>query len=210
MRTKALLLTGALLAATAVTSVQAQSVFSVNAVGYVNVEIPAGFSIIANPLDAADNSVPALFAGVPLGTTIYKFDNASGNYITNALSFAGWADPSMTLEPGEGAFVLNAGAAAMTVTFVGEVRQGSLTTSLPAGFSMASSQVPQAGALSTDLGFPGALGDLVYFFRNGGYETYSQSFAGWSPSEPSAGVAEGFFVDKAAATDWTRDFSVND
>jgi hypothetical protein len=208
MRTKALLLTGALLAAAGLTSVQAQTVFSVNAVGYVNAIVPSGFSIIANPLDAESNTVGSLFAGVPDGTTVYKFDASAGTYQVNSLLFGSWGDPNMPLEPGEAAFINNVGDA-MTVTFVGEVRQGDLSTSLPAGFALASSQVPQEGMLATDLEFPAGDGDTIYLFRNGTYEIYNFFFGAWSPSDPTINVAEGFFVNKAAAADWTRTFSVN-
>jgi hypothetical protein len=208
MRTKALLLTGALLAAAGLTSIQAQTVFSVNAVGYVNTVVPAGFSIIANPLDAESNTVGALFAGVPDGTTIYKFDASTGAYNINTLLFGSWTNANESLEPGEGAFINNPGAE-MTVTFVGEVRQGDLTTSLPAGFSIASSQVPQEGMLGTDLAFPAGDGDTIYLFRNGTYEIFNFFFGAWSPSDPTVNVAEGFFVNKAAPGDWMRTFSVN-
>jgi hypothetical protein len=114
----------------------------------------------------------------------------------------------MPLEPGEAAFINNVGDA-MTVTFVGEVRQGDLSTSLPAGFALASSQVPQEGMLATDLEFPAGDGDTIYLFRNGTYEIYNFFFGAWSPSDPTINVAEGFFVNKAAAADWTRTFSVN-
>jgi hypothetical protein len=49
MRTKALLLTGVLGAALGSASLMAQ-VYSLNAVGYINVTLPAGFSLIADPL----------------------------------------------------------------------------------------------------------------------------------------------------------------
>ena len=56
MRTKTILLTAAVLAAGLGASV-AQSVFSVNAVGYVNVTIRPGYNLIANPLNNGGNTV---------------------------------------------------------------------------------------------------------------------------------------------------------
>src|SRR5947207_10303632 len=50
MRTKTLLLTAALAAAGAA-SAMAQNVYSVNAVGYANVSVPSGFSMIACPFE---------------------------------------------------------------------------------------------------------------------------------------------------------------
>src|SRR5437763_15367210 len=56
MRTKTLLLTAAVLAAGLGASV-AQTVFSVNAVGYVNVTIKPGYNLICNPLNGSNNVI---------------------------------------------------------------------------------------------------------------------------------------------------------
>jgi hypothetical protein len=163
--------------------------------------------MIANPLNAPTNTVPALFAGVPDGTTIYKFDGTS--YSVNALDLGEWGAPAQTLVPGEGAFILNPTAAPITVTFVGEVMQGSLSNPLPAGFSIKSSQVPQSAALDTVLGFPAADGDTVYQFSNGAYVIHTLDLGEWSGGVPVPAVGESFFVKKVAAGNWTRTFSVN-
>jgi hypothetical protein len=187
----------------------AQQVFSVNAVGFVNVAVPPGYSMIANPLNAATNTIPALFAGVPDGTTIYKFNGTT--FSVNGLDLGEWSDPAQTLLPGEGAFIRNPTAAAFQVTFVGEVMQGSLSNPLPAGFSIKSSQVPQSAALDTVLGFPAADGDTVYQFSNAqnGYVIHGLDLGEWSGGVPVPAVGESFFVKKAAAANWTRTFSVN-
>jgi len=208
MRTKTLLLTAALGAAGVATSM-AQSVFSVNAVGYVNVDLPKGFSIIANPLDAGagNNTVSKLLASVPDGTTVYKFVN--GAFTVNTLDLGEWTNPNESLNPGEGAFVRSPSAA--KVTFVGEVPQGSLSTAVPAGFSLKASQVPQSGKLDTDLGFPAQDGDTVYQFNNakGSYDVHTLDLGEWSGGAPTPKVGEGFFVKVAKATTWARTFSVN-
>lgn len=188
----------------------AQSVFSVNAVGYVNVTARPGFNLIANPLTAANNTVGALITGAPNGATIYKFDSAGGQFSVNAFVFGAWQNPAETLNPGEGAFFLNPTAADVRITFVGEVPQGSLSTPLPAGFSIKASQVPQAGTL-TALGFPAAQGDTVFQFdaATQGFATATFAFGSWQPAEPSLAVGESVFVNKAAAGSWDRTFSVN-
>lgn len=211
MRTKTLLLTAAVCAAGVATSM-AQTVYSVNAVGYANVNIPPGFSIIANPLIGATNTVPALFSGLPSGSTIYKFVN--GAYVINGLrpGALGWADKTMTLVPGEGAFIFNSGSATVTNTFVGDVAAGTLTTQIPAGFSLIASQVPQAGTLTTDLGYvTGAGVQQVYLF-----DPIAQSYTikstlpsgNWIGGEPSVAVGQGFFINTATAKTWTRTFSI--
>lgn len=209
MRTKTLLLTAAVTAAGIATS--SAQVFSVNAVGYVNVTVPAkAFQLIANPLNAENNSLASLMPSVPDGTTIYKYDPATG-YSVNSFNFGEWTDPAQTLVPGEGAFILNADAAPMTVTFVGEVKQGDLSHSIPKGFSIQSSEVPQSGKLETDLKFPTADGDAVYTFNpaSGQYTVYNNLFGSWDPAEPVIDVGQSFFVNKVADATWSRSFSVN-
>ena len=74
MRTKTLLLT-AFVGALGFTAAQAQ-VYSVNAVGYVNKSIPAGFSIVANPLNNGENKVADVFGANPGALTVYRFGDA--------------------------------------------------------------------------------------------------------------------------------------
>lgn len=210
MRTKTLLLTAALAAAGLATSM-AQTVYSVNAVGYVNTVLPVGFSIVSNPLNASNNNVTNLFNGAPDGVTVYKYTGTSFKTTSFDL-FAGWSDSSITVVPGEAVFVKVPAGSKFTNTFVGEVMQGSLTNAIPTGFSLKSSQVPQAGKLSTDLGYTAADGDQVYQF-----DTTTQKykptasfdiFSGWS-AEPNIGVGEGFWIknNSGAARAWTRTFT---
>ncbi len=208
MRTKTLLVTAALGAAT-VSSAIAQ-VYSVNAVGYVNTAVKAGFNLIANPLDAGagNNTVAKLLAGVADGTIVYTFSAGSG-YSINTLDLGEWTNPNATLDPGTGFFLRVAADA--TLTFVGEVKQGTLTTPLVTGFNLVASQVPQAGKVTTDLGLPVADGDLVYQFNatTQGYTISTFDLGAWDPAEPTIGVGEGFWARKGAAATWTRTFSVN-
>ena len=60
MKTKALILAG-LVSLAGVVASQAQTVYSVNAVGYVNLSLQPGFAMICNPLQGADNKVSTLF-----------------------------------------------------------------------------------------------------------------------------------------------------
>jgi hypothetical protein len=223
MRTKTLLLSAAVLAA-GLSASMAQSVFSVNAVGYVNVPLVAGYQIIANPLNNSNNTLSAILPLVADGTTIYKFNSASQTY-ANASTFffdpdtqTGLWQPDTTLAPGEGAFCQS--VAAQTLTFVGEVPQGNLTNSIPVNYSIRSSIVPQTGGLSSQLGYPGQDGDTVYFFnpatqRYGNALTFffdpDTQTGVWAPSEPTPAVGQGFFLQNVGGTarNWTRTFSVN-
>ena len=83
MRTKSILLGAALLAAGVATSMaQVSNVYSVNVVGYVNLNLTNGLNLISNPLDAvgnggaASNTIANVFGVVPDGTQVYKFTNS--------------------------------------------------------------------------------------------------------------------------------------
>jgi hypothetical protein len=199
MRTKALFAAATMLAAGIATTLAQSNVYSLNVVGYVNVPIRNGFTLLANPLNAATNDLNTLFPNAGFGDTVYL--NSGGGF-SSSTYFGSWS-PNLALPPGQGAFY-SSGAAA-TNTFVGEVMQGSLSNPIPAAFSLKSSQVPQAATLST-LNFPANFGDTVYFLRNGAYSS-STFFGSWSPDETVA-VGESFWVSTATAGNWTRNFTV--
>ena len=209
MRTKTLILT-AFVGALGIAGASAQ-VYSVNAVGYVNKSIPKGFSIVANPLNNGGNKVADVFGANPGSLTVYTFSDAGFAINSYDTDFEEWGNGDAVVAPGEGFFVLNSGAAAVTITFVGEVPQGDLSNALPKGFSIRSSQVPQEGKLDSDLGFPTDEAVTVYQFVNGAYKisSYDADFEEWD-SVPSVGVAEGFWVLRESGTNWTRSFSTSE
>jgi len=207
MRTKTLLLTAALgIAGMASTMAQ---VYSVNAVGYVNTTVSPGFNLIANPLTAATNKLSSLLpATIDNFTQVFRW--AGTDYDIATFAFGTW-DKDFTLLPGE-AFFINA-ASTRTLTFVGDVPQGNLTNTIPVGFSMKSSMVPQAGTV-TQLGLTG-FGNFDQIYKWGGsdFVIYTYAFGAWNkggvPEEPAVGVGEGFFVNAGAQINWVRTFNVN-
>ena len=203
MRTKTLLI-AAVLGAVGIATASAQ-VASVNAVGYVNKSLSAGLALIANPLSNGDNKVSEVVPSAPIGTNIFKFDAATGFSVSTFLGV--WSDAEMTLPVGDGFYIQV--PEDTTITFVGEVLQGDATNkAVPAGLSIQGSTVPQAGGLSTDLGFPGAVGDIAYSFD--GTSFAADTFLGvWAPNEPNLGVGDAIFVDKAEAGNWDRNFTIN-
>ena len=222
MNTKTLLLLGALGAAGMTSAVAQTNVYSVNAVGYVNKTVPAGFSLISNPLNAPTNSLQNVVKGVPENTQIFKFSGST--FVTRTFSSGdgGWIDNNLNLvdlafAPGEGAFIFNPSVSPITVTFVGEVPQGSLTNTMPAGFSLKGSIVPQAGLLVTDLGFTAGVGDQVFKFVSGSNQTFNYVGVNqWEDNnlnpvtQPSLGVGESaFFFKLSGSQPWIRNFSVN-
>src|SRR5438477_12739115 len=106
MRTKTLLLTAALTAAGALISMA--QVYSVNIVGYINLSVPKGYSMIANQLNASpDNKLSTIMPNPPENTTVYKFNPGTGGYFSYNFSAdnPGWLPADGSLAPGEGAFI---------------------------------------------------------------------------------------------------------
>lgn len=246
MRTKTLLIAAALGAAGLLTA--SAQVYSVNAVGYVNVSVPGdgtGFAILANPLNGTNNNINTILP-LPLtavDSVIYLFDvdgSLAGdpgqrqNYYSSQYYDAGTGSgiwyPEVNLAPGVGFFVKakTADNSPLSVTFVGEVPQGTLVNTLPAApdLAMSSSMVPQAGTLDA-LSFPGSVDDVVYLWDVDGtllgndsntpqtwvaQQRYDDGMGGqlWYPDNQIK-VAQGFFVKKAGSSNlqWTRTFSVN-
>jgi hypothetical protein len=216
MRTKALILAAAASVA-GIAAVQAQSnVYSVNVVGYYNVTIqpaPSQFKMIANQLNTTNNTLNGLIAGVPPGTIFLNW-NGTGFTPHEYIDDTDKWDPNFTLNPGDGGFLRNVTASPMTVTFVGEVPQGSLTNPIPANTSIEASVVPQGGAVQSVLGLPVVDGEVVLKWKTtagGGYTPYEFISAGdgWDPSEPTVEVGESFFTTKSGpAQNWIRNFTV--
>jgi len=204
-------------AAAGIVSSNAQ-VYSVNAVGYVNKTIPkGGFALVSNPLKAATNTIAALFGGqVPNSTQIFVYDTTAKTFKFTAYDTDfGW-DPQAVADlqvlPGGGVFVKNNSTADAVVTFVGEVPQGTLTTSLIAGLQIVSSQVPQAGTVEA-LGYVADGGDQIYQWNLAGQKydffQYDADFKSWDPTLKTLDVGDAFFLSKTKAGTWTRTFSVN-
>ena len=212
MRTKTLILTAALGTVGAATAMA--QVYSVNAVGYINVEVKPGFTMVANQLNTGNNTIAEVVGeSAPIGTIFYKYDGSA--YAANTwLGF--WDDPNMTFAPGEGMFVrtpaAGEGSEGFTLTLVGEVPQGTLDTAVPVGFMILSSQVPQEGGLETVLGYTPTVGDVVYRFDADAqaYMQPSTYLTFWDPVEPTPAVGEAMFINSVDAKTWTREFSVND
>ena len=218
MRTKTLLLTAALTAAGAFASMA--QVYSVNVVGYINLNIPQGFSMIANQLNASpNNQLATLIPTPPNASAFYKFQNATGTYLADDYTDGAWegdTSGTMTLNPGEGIFVF--ATSAFAATFVGEVQLATPGIPIPPGFSILSSPIPQQGLLDADLNYPSPPnnGTTIYQFHNatGTYTANDFTDGAWEGDDngnaPTIHVGEGFFALNPGTTSqsWTRTFSV--
>lgn len=228
MRTKTILLTAAVVAAGALSS-QAQNVFSQNVVGYVQQVYTANqYYLVCNPLDnGSNNTLSTLIPVAPNGSSIQIWNPALGGY--DALSYlptppAGWkiagTNYNPSLPPGKGFFLkygLGFGPT-VTNTFIGSV--GVLTgatnnTALAAGFSLVSSVIPYADAVTNvntinlKLGFSSSIQKWNASLNGGagGFDAYSflppgNWRIGGTNNTPSLAVGEGFFVSPNIATNW--------
>jgi hypothetical protein len=206
MKAKAILLGAILAAVTTASQAQTNPVYSVNVVGYTKIVFPANqFKMIANQLQGTNITIPALFPSATALTAVYKF-NGTGYNVAQFVDGA-WEGAALSLAPGEGAFVFT--PQSFTNIFSGDVVLVS-TNSLPSGYSIRSSVVPQAGLLQTQLGFPAGALDAIYRFNGSGYTTSQLVDGAWEGAgEPNVQVGESFFVNNASATkNWVRTFTV--
>lgn len=227
MRTKTLLLAAALSVAGIAAHAQS-NVYSVNVVGYYNVAVsstgPAATSLsrykmVANQLKTTDSTLNGVLGtNVQPGTLFYPFDPSIPGYASASEMIdaeTGW-DPNYSLPVGKGGFIRNLHTSDITLTFVGEVSQGSVTNTVwPSGYSIMGSAIPQGGLVKTDLKFPGNEngGDFIVKWLPGvGYDSAKEYIGGdeWDPVEPSVTVGEAFFVRRlgAGGTNWVRNFTV--
>ena len=132
-------------------------------VGYANVSFHAGYALVANPLSNQANRVDQIFSpSLVEGTQLIKFDG--GNWVTNEFVAGSWTIPEMTLSPGEAAVLRS--PAEWPHPWAGSILQGNLKVLIPAGGSVRSSLVPQAGKLSEVLQFPKIVGTKIYRVDN--------------------------------------------
>ncbi|HEY0548530.1 MAG TPA: hypothetical protein VGF13_02955 [Verrucomicrobiae bacterium] len=234
MRTKTLLLAAAAFAVGTVASV-AQTVYSVNAVGYVNLTLKSSYNLISNPLNGTNNNVNTIMPVAPADSQAIRWNpatqsfNSAGTYIdAQDPALNGWYDSQLNksadiIAPGEGFFFFNPTVSDYVLTFVGEVPQGNLTNTIPANYSFKASIVPQSVAIES-VGFPG-VADMQYFIWNPNTQSYGGSVTyidaqdpavnGFYDSQlnrvfPTPAVGQGFVIfNPGPALSWGRNFSVN-
>jgi hypothetical protein len=171
MRTKTLALS-AVLGLLGSVSAMAANVYSINAVGYINVAIPSGWSMVTCPLVCSpDNTIATIFNNTtgtfqPNGNNAQIFLFTGGSY--SAFDIAGeysggaggWVNNgTLAINPGQAAFFDNTDTGTINCTFVGTVPQNGtvvaglgstatgLTNTLIAGWNMVGSVVPVSGDL---------------------------------------------------------------
>jgi hypothetical protein len=236
MRTKTLILS-ALLGALGSVAVQAQTnVYSLNAVGYINVTLYPGYNLVTCPLLASpDNTINTLFSdstGIYNGDSIYLFTGGQGYSLITKAVLGTWNNSggTNTLSPGTACFFFNAHGTNITNTFVGTVSSGGTNLLVP-GYNLVGSMVPTSGdlysnSISALSNVPPNKGDLVYVFDpltqgySGAYKSTPATPNGNSPWNAAAGGdpsisadSDGFFylnnTTTATTLNWVENFSVS-
>jgi hypothetical protein len=113
--------------------------YSVNAIGYVDVDLVAGSNLVANPLNAGDPSVSNLFRALPDGSLFFAWDKSLQTFgpTNRFVEGVGWVPGTAALPGGEGAFLWV--PQATRITFVGEPWWSNLgCTTFPAGATISS------------------------------------------------------------------------
>jgi hypothetical protein len=239
MRTKTLALSALLGMIGAASAIAQTNVYSVNAVGYINVTFPAHtYTILTCPLVCSpDNTLNTVLNNTNAQykkAAIYAF--AGGTYTTietgvgTGVNASGWSSggADVSLNPGTACFFYNSTAAAMSATFVGTVPQNgayNMTNTLIPGWNLVGSIVPAAGDLSTN-----PISALTNIFKKDFVYTYDQTNGysskdvvtapgigtgynnQWSAGDPVIEqVGFGFFYwnNSAVNNAWVENFSIN-
>jgi len=211
MKNKTLLIAAAALVAGVVSS-QAQ-VYSANIVGYANVPLAAGYTLVANPLDDGNgNQLTNLLAGLANKSSVLTWNGTTYNTAIGKGSGV-WAG-NATLAPGTGFFVKV--PAATTNTFVGTVGAvglatgSTVTNALISGYNLVGSPIAFAGDATTDaninLGATLANKSSLLDWNSGtqSYDTAVGKGSGvWGSTFPIS-VGEGFFVKSPGAVNWVQ------
>jgi hypothetical protein len=233
MRTKTMLLS-ALLGALGSVSVHAQNVYSLNAVGYINVTLSPGFNIVACPLwatdgnGAIDNTITNLFGPNTNGQykkwQIYNWNPTAvpPTFVQESGGANGWANGGTnTVNPGQAVWIQNPSNITTTVTFVGTVPTGSVTNPVFPGYNLISSIVPASGDMLTNSimlltnSLTPTKKDQIYTW-NPLASNFVQYSAGGSPVSwsvdpvlPSVGAGFWYESQSTATNSWVEDYTVN-
>jgi hypothetical protein len=191
MRTK--LLAAAAILAAGFATVQAQNVYSLNVVGYVNLTLKPGYNLITPQLKDASGStsVNVLLTNAPAladNSTFFGW-NAGAQTFTDASIWVGtppdgpawylsdFSDFSAATAPrGNSYFIFNAGGSDATLTLVGEVPQGANSVTVPNNYGFLGDFVPASQEISTN-GFPIA-DNATVFTWNATAQTYTDALIG--------------------------------
>jgi hypothetical protein len=221
MRIKTLLCAAGI-AALAIPAMAQTPVYSLNVVGYVNLQITNGFNMVANQFDydgtGTNNTLGTVFgSNLTAGSAVYGY-NAGSFVLSTYLGNGKWSGSSnvvnASMNPGNAFWLKSFPAGATNVTLVGNVYQGTNVQILPLGFQFVAAVPPISGGLQGVLGYKPNGGDATYQ-----YNAISRSYTlhtclnpattNWSNGgQPVPAVGEGFWLKVFKATNWVQSFTV--
>jgi hypothetical protein len=216
MRTKTLVCAAALAAGLATSALAQSNVYSLNVVGYYNVPVAANqYILVGNQLNTTNNTLAGVIPNPPPGATFQAYAGGGlSAYVFDEFDLVWTPNGNANLAPGQGGYFRS--PVATTITFVGEVKQGSLTNNLPKGQYVISASIVPQGTNVVALGVPGEPGDTLQTY-SGGFNAFvfDEFDLIWTPGDPNGptiGVGQSFFYRKAPTatqTNWVRNFTVN-
>jgi hypothetical protein len=206
MRTKTILLTAALSAVTAA-STMAQ-VYSVNVAGYVTVTTPVNtLTLLANPLNDGTNDTTSLLGTMPNKSSVQLWNGVGFTGATKGGTPSVWT-PNLPIPVGTGFFLKT--PTAQTNIFVGSVIVGpgqSTTNSLPTTLVLVGSAIPFSGTLSSNYFGLDVLPNKssLQVWNGTGFTgaTKGGTPSVWTPDLPIV-PAQGFFLQSKTATNWVE------
>jgi len=180
----------------------------------VTLSLGAGFTMIANPLNNVTNDVNTILTNVPQGTILYTYTAATQSYTPTTFRSGAWHNTDTVLTPGQGAFILIPAGSTASVTFVGNVPQGTLSQSIPVGFSIQSYPIPvSVSPTNSILNLTPNSGDIFYQWINSSqsYAPHTYRSGALHNTDYVPAVGESFFYlnTGTAALNWNVTFSVN-
>lgn len=221
MRTKVLLGLAALAVSAATCVAQSSNVYSLNIVGYVNVDITNGFNFLTLPLKPSDGNYNITNTIVmPTGAdgaALFKWTGAAFSpTIPNWIDGMGWFQDqgTTTINLGEAFFIDSPTSG--RITFVGEVAQGDIQNTIPAGMAPVGNKVPVTAA------WPGRTvgndGDAIFTWNKGlkRWDSTIWNFIGGEGWFDGAAFSDGpvlqagqgvFYQNLGAAINWTQKFN---
>jgi hypothetical protein len=213
MRTKAIILSAALVAAGVASSMAQSNVYSLNVVGYVNLTLTNGFNLITLPLQSSDvtSSINSVLTNTtpttPFGAYVLQWNPAASSF-TNAVYAGGdgnWYDGgfdylvSNSVPPGQGFFFFlpgpgAGGVASMQVTVVGTVLQGTNSYTENTGYGFYGNFEPVQGDITTN-GFP-ITADYGYLYQwNAASQSYTTAVYGIDAADNAPSPAQFYNAD---------------
>ncbi|MDB6122360.1 MAG: hypothetical protein JWQ71_1353, partial [Pedosphaera sp.] len=171
------------------------------------INVPSGYSLIANPLDQGNNTLTDVFPNMVGGASLTIYSRTScdvTNTYTYDSGFGGWLDAgffpidpdSVIFAPGAGAFLYNPGPPT-TITFRGTPHVPVLPVTLACGSGhsyILSCQTNVLGTYENITGLPAREGARLERWNGSGFTAYTFNDDSWSPAVPSVNIGESVSV----------------